>query len=311
MKKTYYLLIFFGFTFHQLTWGQCVEPDSISNLLYQYTLPYLSPYQKSYSRVISEKIPWEQVKRLSIEPDWDDLLPPYHLNRFKNLRTLFVHFTKEPPKKELEEICDCKKLVYLSLALSYKKAVFPECIKYLKNLQFLGLFSVRKEIPEFIYQLPRLRILGISLYKNNAPLDFSRLSSLQELTLKHLRKFPAGVEKLPQLCFLNIMESKRLRLPKALGQNTSIRSLYINIDLLDDDNLAVLRRMKQLEYLNVDTHKSGVKTLPEKLKCLNFLKILEFSVNMHPPKRAMRLREEIKSLKKHFPDTMLKIRENY
>ncbi len=133
---------------------------------------------------------------------------------------------------------------------------FIELINLFKNLQYLELYGLDKEVPEEISQYPNIRVLNLSNDEKLEKIDaVTGLYNLEELILKNSK-----VKNLPPT-FKKLKKMKRLEL--------------VALNALSD--IQVIENMDSLEYLDV-SYSSNISKYPTTLNSIKHIKTSSYDV---------------------------------
>uniref|UniRef100_A0AC35TQY8 PDZ domain-containing protein n=1 Tax=Rhabditophanes sp. KR3021 TaxID=114890 RepID=A0AC35TQY8_9BILA len=157
----------------------------------------------------------------------------------------------------------------------------PEEIKAYKNTleELLLDENLFDKLPEFLFTLHKLRILGLSGNKlTEISHDISKLTNLEDLNLheNELFAFPTGIFLCRQLRVFDISKNHIIQLPSEITQLTSLTHLNLN-----DISLATLPAdIGHLYNLrSFEIRENFIKTLPPSVGCLTKLERLDIGQN--------------------------------
>lgn len=207
--------------------------------------------------------------------------------------------------KKIEDQFDV--ITKIDLSEEYSLLVVPEIIKDCLRLEKLDLsFSGIEEIPDFIFNLPRLKELNLSGCKNikKLPSSFTSTQSLEKLSihvgekhefpkeiasLKHLksisisgnlRAIPISILHLDKLEELELIDTKISTLPKEIKELKSLRKFSLSQALFSSEdkpthlnleeifeNLSSCNRLKE-----INLNRNGIKVIPANIKVLKGLR---------------------------------------
>lgn len=203
-----------------------------------------------------------------------------------------------------QQICQYKRLK--GLAIDYSTKPYPVCINQLSQLLTLNIGCYEaKQIPASVCTLGNL--LELYLYFNRVRAVPNELANLQKLeylecSLPKLKHFPLVITRLPQVFSLYLYTKGRLKLPPEMAKMKKLKKIELRFDLYNEDNIAVLCQLKQLESIRLDLMggTNFKKIPPDKLACVSFLKKLYVKVNYD-----YRYRKGMKKLHKLLPNTQI------
>lgn len=232
--------------------------------------------------------------------------------------SLYVNKYSLGKHKNLNDICDCKKLIVLSLYF-FNDDEIPDCIFQLKDLKELNLYNINanwKELFRKIANLKQLKILTINggsmsimpqtiglissierFELNDVPIvdfndEFAKLNKLKYLSVNYTQ-----VSFMPQeyyndsLIYLDISSNSFNGIPEEINNLTNLEhiSFYENIYYSSDDT--ILCKNKKLKEIYIGD--CGIEKFPIGLKELENLEQLVLAGN-----RMLDVPDEIIEFKK-------------
>lgn len=183
---------------------------------------------------------------------------PAKFPNLKGYKNLEVAMLWGGPKKLYvgEEIEEVSNLRWVDFSF-HEKIIYSSKVDSLPKLEVIKLSDSKPvaKLPAFIYNSANLAYI-YAYVKNNKGVDFVKLQKLKkleylELVVKHMDALPQGVSGLTSLKYLVVLSHHNFKVDSGLANLTGLKFLSLDKDL-DDDLLAVLEKMPNLEGLNLN-----------------------------------------------------------